>query len=378
MIYILNLYGISNKGHFWHQDFYFRKIFRALDLPYLYLNSSAELAKIDDQEVDPVKYRYKTILNSNRYISEALEIVSEDIVSNTIKSAVIFFPWLGQFSREDLQSVAKLESNVKLSIVGVSLRKQASTWNLDGSEDSYTHQELFRADPFKILWIGEQVPAQDAKMNYLRFLPEYAEIATNSKHNKDFDLSFHGQLSSYRGLFEILIIALFNPLLKVHIRGYSFSAHRIWRPVKFRAFRYTGWRENIFLSCIFSAVSLPLSLLRYLPNVSFSKEPFEDENELDKALNSTRAVFYCSKLPHGSGLMTKSMSAGLPMIWNGLPGQASQFLSVNYPEGHFQYSRIFIPGSFSRKLKKLSPPTPQQPAMWARVLDEMSELKKYI
>jgi len=378
MIYILNLYGISNKGHFWHQDFYFRKIFRALNLSYLYLNSSAELAKIDDQEVDPVKYRYKTIMNSNHFILEALEIVSEDIVRSTVKSAVIFFPWLGQFSREELQTIAKLESNVKLSIAGVSLRKQDSTWDLDASEDSFTHQTLFLSNPFKILWIGEQVPEQYVKMNYLRFLPEYAEIATSSKRNKEFDLSFHGQLASYRGLFEILIIAFFNPLLKVHIRGYSFAAHRIWRPVKFRAFRYTGWRENIFLSCIFSAVSLPLSLLRYLPNVSFSQEPFEDEKELDEALNSTRAVFYCSKLPHGSGLMTKSLSAGLPMIWNGLPGQASQFLSANYPEGNFRYWTIFIPGSFSRKLNKLLPPIPQQPAMWARVLEEMSELKKYI
>lgn len=185
-------------------------------------------------------------------------------------------------------------------------------------------------------------------------------------------------LSPYRGLFEILVIALFNPKLKVHIRGYSFSSHRIWRPIKFKFTRYTGWKDNFIFSLFFSMCSIPIGLLRFLPNIKFSNNPFSDEAELDENLGLSRTVFYCPKLPHGSGLMTKSLSVGLPMLWNGLPGQAYDYLSNNYPQGNFKYWEIFVPGRITKKIWKIEPPEPQESRMWAAVLGEISELRNYL
>lgn len=76
--------------------------------------------------------------------------------------------------------------------------------------------------------------------------------------------------------------------------------------------------------------------------------------------------------------MTKSLSAGIPVIWNGLPGQASDFLKINYPGGNFKYWKIFVPGYFSNNIAKITPLAPLEPKMWTRVLDEISELEKYI
>ncbi|MFM1986741.1 MAG: hypothetical protein RIS18_958 [Actinomycetota bacterium] len=344
----------------------------------MYLNSSANIAKADDEIFSGTKYRYETIYDSKNYTSEVLSYIKSDIQSNNFNSAVLFCPWLPQFSREDLEKLSGVNNPIKISIAGITMRKQSSTWRIEDYDELFTHQKLFNSDPFKLLWIGEPVPFQLKTNKKIRFLPEYAETKIKSNLPKTYDLSFHGQLASYRGLFEILVIALFNPKLRINIRGYSFSAHRIWRPVKYRIFQYTSWRQNLILSIFFSLFSLPISLFRYLPNVKFSSVPFHNESDLDDALSATKAIFFCTKLPFGSGLMTKSLSAGIPVIWNGLPGQASEFLKLNYEAGQFKYWNIFVPGHFSRKLARITPPAPLHDKMWSRVMAEISELKKFI
>jgi hypothetical protein len=76
--------------------------------------------------------------------------------------------------------------------------------------------------------------------------------------------------------------------------------------------------------------------------------------------------------------MTKSLSAGIPILWNGLSGQAYDFLRSNYQEGQFKYWEIFLPGRMTKKLSMLTPPEPQESRMWDEVLAEISEFKKYL
>ena len=89
------------------------------------------------------------------------------------------------------------------------------------------------------------------------------------------------------------MIALFNPGLKARIKGYGYSSHRIFRPWKLPIFRYGSWRENLVASLLFSAFSILVSWIRYLPNVDFSAIPFETEADIDKAISETRVMFYC-------------------------------------------------------------------------------------
>lgn len=253
------MYGVSNKGHFWHQDYYFRKMFRTLGLRYVYLNSSSEMARSEDLVNLNTNYRYETIVDSTSYVSEVISFISEDVLAKELSAVVLFCPWLPQFSRADLEKMSSIKVPATITIAGITMREQSSTWESKDHPVLFTHQNLFNSDPFKLLWIGEPVPLQFETLKQIRFLPEYAETKINSNLPKKFDFSFHGQLASYRGLFEILLIALFNPNLKVNIRGYSFAAHRVWRPVKYRMFQYTSWKEN-FIFLFFSAYFLCQSL----------------------------------------------------------------------------------------------------------------------
>lgn len=365
-------------GHFWNQDRYFRKFFRSLNLPYLYINPSADFAALEDGLSGGQNFRYHKTKGDSNFVEDSIKIISTDLSENLVHKAVIFFPWLPQFNGNEMHSFSRIESKTKISIGGVSVRKPEALWGIDGFKEQYVHQSLFIDRPFEIFWIGEAIPRQLLTVRQIRHLPEYAETNIKVGGKKLYDIAFHGMLSSYRGLFEILVIALFNPKLKVHIRGYSFSSHRIWRPIKFKFTRYTGWKDNFIFSLFFSIFSFPIGLLRFLPNIKFSKNPFSDEAELDENLGLSRTVFYCPKLPHGSGLMTKSLSAGLPVLWNGLPGQAHDFLATTYSQGNFSYWEIFIPGRITKKVSNLKPPEPQQSRMLSAVLAEISEIRNYL
>ncbi len=377
MIYIVNCYPILETGHFWNQDRYFRKFFRALDFPYLYINPSAELAAIEDGSLRSPNYRYIQISAGNNFIENAIQNIVGDIKENLLQKAVIFFPWIPQFNEVEMIKFSKINSDARISIAGVSVRNSEAIWGSGDINNRFVHQSLFLNPPFEIFWIGESIPESLSTWKSIRHIPEYAETEIRFNENKIYDLCFHGMLSPYRGLFEVLVIALFNPKLRINIRGYSFSKHQIWRPIKFKFTRYTGWKDNLIFSLFFSICSIPIGFLRFLPNIKFSNIPFLNEKELDENLSYSRTLFYCPKLPHGSGLMTKSLSAGIPVLWNGLPGQAHNYLNVNFPQGHFRYWEIFVPGKIYKRIRSITPPVPQKLRMWNAVFVELSELKKY-
>ena len=365
------------SGHFWKQDFYFRKFFRAINIPHTFVNPSAEIAQDEDKIGESLDFKYYQIDDVEKFVGIAINLITQDIQREKMTSACLFFPWLPQFTLDQLIEFSRLGSLVKLSITGVSVRTPVAIWGGTSEIETFVHQNLFSRSPFEVLWIGESVPDYLVNVKNIRYLPEYAETKINSNQPKDFDLGFFGMLSPYRGLFEVLVIALFNPNLRIKIRGYGFAKHRIWRPIKFKFLRYTSWRENFLFSFFFSAVSLVVGLIRFLPNIDFSDKSFPKEENLDEAISKCQTLIYCPKLPHGSGLMTKSLSAGIPILWNGLSGQAYDFLNSNYPEGNFKYWEIFLPGRIARKLRFLPSLQPHESRMWEKVYEELSILKEY-
>ena len=102
-------------------------------------------------------------------------------------------------------------------------------------------------------------------------------------------------LTPYRGLFEILVIALFNPKIKIRVRGYSFAKHRIWRPIK-SSLRYAGWKDNQVFSLLFSFASIFVGTLRLLPNIDFSKKPFPNERDFNYAMSSSNRYLMLPKI----------------------------------------------------------------------------------
>jgi hypothetical protein len=374
----VNCYPVLESGHFWVQDFYFRKFFRALGLKYTYINPSSTLARAEDGIGESSEFLYLQCEESKNYVGKALSLIRKDIQHKNLSSVCLFFPWLPQFTNEELREFSTLSLITKLSIAGVSVRTSSAIWEGSSEIETFIHQNLFSSSPFELLWIGESVPPYLGDSKSIRYLPEYAETKIEVEKPKDFNLGFFGMLSPYRGLFEILVIALFNPQIKIKVKGYSFAMHRIWRPVKYRFLRYSGWRENVLFSLFFSFISIMIGMLRYLPNIDFSEKPFPSEVELDEAIGSCKTILYCPKLRHGSGLMTKSLSAGVPVLWNGLPGQAYDFLNLNYPEGNFQYWEIFVPGRISKKLQLLPSLEAHESSMWEKVFEELSILRKFV
>lgn len=378
MIYIVNCYPVLESGHFWQQDFYFRKFFRALGIAYAFVNPSAPYAKVQDGIGENSEFHYFQIDEGEQFVGRTIDLIRKDMKSRDITSACLFFPWLPQFSSDQLMEFSTLSSHVNLSITGVSVRAPNAIWGGSSEIETFVHQNLFLQDPFKLLWIGESVPDHLINSKNIRYLSEYAETKMDSKEPKEFDIGFFGMLSPYRGLFEVLVIGLLNPNVRIKIRGYGFAKHRIWRPIKFRFFRYSSWKENLLFALFFSAASIFIGLIRFLPNIDFSGKPFPREEDLDEAISDCKTLLYCPKLLHGSGLMTKSFSAGIPILWNGLSGQAYNFLNSNYPEGNFRYWEIFVPGKISRKLRSLPPLEPHESRMWDKVFVELSNLRNYL
>lgn len=76
--------------------------------------------------------------------------------------------------------------------------------------------------------------------------------------------------------------------------------------------------------------------------------------------------------------MTKSLSVGVPVLWNGLPGQTYDFLNLTYPEGNFKYWEIFLPGRISKKLQSLPHLEALEPSMKDKVFEELLILRKLV
>jgi hypothetical protein len=81
-------------------------------------------------------------------------------------------------------------------------------------------------------------------------------------------------------------------------------------------------------------------------------------------MRQTKAIYYGAKYPHGSGIVSKSQSAGIPILWNGWDGRAYNFLTKNFPEGFLTVRDILIPNRVTRKLQQIVAQPPMQEEMW--------------
>jgi hypothetical protein len=371
MIYIVNSQPFIGMGHHWVVDSYVRKALKELNHSFMYINPSSQLAKSEDGLNGQAENIYWEIEESSN-LRQIYEIIKAHSTKNNLAQATILFTWLPQFAIDDLAQL-KFCALPELRIAAITLLSEQSI-NREKSEIRYYGQELFTKNSnFKILWTGENIPNYLSNNSFLRQLPDYHSNPRALEDRIGNNLSFFGQLSAFRGATEILLIALFNPTLKVKIKGYGFHSTRIFRPVRIKKLRYSSWRDNVFLAIMFSLVSIPVSFLRFLPNIDFSNVPFKSEEELGKAIADSGAIFYCPKFPHGSGITMKSLASGVPILWNGLPGHAQKILSEKSPFGEFKYYEIFIPNRISRKLFKVRNCRTSPAYDWSDFLDEIKE-----
>jgi len=374
MIFILNSYPKLNQGHFWVVDGYIRKALIELKIPFTYINLSADLAAKEDIFPKNHIFNYHKVNSYESYFTDSINLIDIEIRNKMTEKNIFLLTWLPQFTDSDMDHISKIAIKYSAKIVGISLPTSEALIGKDFSGYRYQHQKYFNINSQNILWVGEEQIIEFETLTNIRFLPEYGEVSNFNYNKKQWDISFFGQLSSYRGLSEVLFIALFNPKLKIRIKGYSYSSHRCWRPIKLKFFRYSGWKSNPIFALIFSAISIPISLLRFLPNVTFSNKPFDSEKELDEGINLTKVMFYGAKLTHGSGIMTKSISAGIPILWTGWEGHAFKYLSSNFKEGFVKFYEFFIPNRISKKIRDLPVIYPKKDEMWNVFVKEISIL----
>lgn len=69
--------------------------------------------------------------------------------------------------------------------------------------------------------------------------------------------------------------------------------------------------------------------------------------------------------------MRKCLSTSISILWNGLPGQAYDFLNLNYPAGNFRYWGIMTPVRILRKHRTSPRLEAHQSRMWDKVFEEL-------
>ena len=379
MIYLLDKYARGDSGHYWVSGKLIRRALSDLKIPFLYINPSADQAQTEDMAVAVKFGSYRNLPETPTFTKEALSIIEEDLQDKSLDHGTIILNWIPQFTMSELSEIEEYRFSIDIKLAGITLPTSNAIQGKTSPNRYYGEELLDTNSRMNLLWVGEDVPETQRKKGRILQLPDYIENQPASKNRNYNRLCFYGQLSAYRGLTEILLIALFNPKLKIAIKGYGFSPRLVWRPIKFRIFRYKNWRDKPWLSVIFSAISLPLSLLRFLPNIDFSKKPFPSEDDLGLAISNAGGIFYCPKLPHGSGITMKSLYSGIPVIWNGNKSQAQTVLQSSYPVGHFKYFEIFIPGRIRRKLLWLNAQEgnfPLKPYQWSDYLNSIAAIKK--
>ena len=376
MIYILSRYPRLDRGHYWSFDGYIRRALRENQLEYQFLNPTSKLAFEEDQRFSQVNDKYIAIEDEGIFIQSAIKYILEDVNTCGHKKITILIPWLPQFSINEIQELDKVEEHVITKFVGLTILSPQQIQGQNNQKFRYEFEEYFEGKTNPILWVSDLVPQRYIQRKFIREFPDYAEVNFNRNEQKPWDISFFGLLTPYRGIFEVLMIGLFNPKIRIRIKGYGFAKHRIFRPWKYRIFRYQNWRTNPIASIFFSMLSVLTSLLLHLPNIDFSDEPFETEEDLDWGMSQTKFMFYCPKLPHGSGLTNKSLAAGIPILWHGWQGKAFSMLSKNYPQGYLPYFKFFVPNYVYRKLHTLEKPHDLQTQMWEKFSAEVSIIQE--
>ena len=379
MIYIINSYGSDKIGHFWAWDGQIRKAYVEAKIKYTYLNPSAKKAEIEDSNIFEKNDSYIDIADGESFVEECIKFISEDLMRTNTKKAVLMIPFLSQFSENQILEFINIDKKVRAEVViaGITLHtKEATFWQ--PSRFRYSYQELFENNEnCKILWVGENIPNNLKQFKFIRELPDYmdSKIKIGKRGSA---LCFFGSLNAYRGITEILIAALFNPRMKVKIKGHGYANHLIWRPIKFDLLKFGSWKEKPFVAIPVNVVAYLLSFLKFLPNVDFENSPFPTEAELEKAISESAAMFYCAKLPYGSGIVNKTLFVGKPIIWMGTRGRAYEVLKDKFPNGRISYGEIFIPNRIQKKLGKVVELKSQPAINWDQFVSEITIVRNYL
>lgn len=371
MIYLVNKYGFGPVGHYWTCDFNLRLAMRELNMPYIYVNPTASKAMKEDKISQSSDFLYQDLSYTEDFMKNLVEFINaREEKSNNDKSLIIF-SWLPMFTENELRKLDLLTR--KISIACISSKTSEAVLG-KSSKHLYYGQDFFQNYQSKsLMWVWESVPDNDFSFD-VRQLPDYI-ASLPAEQDRDWNqLSFFGLLGGHRGMAEILILSVFNPSLRIKIKGYSFSAIRCWRPFKFKVFRYSSWKRKPWVAVPLTLFSLLISLLRFLPNVDFSEIPFETEDDLSVAISKSGAFFICLKYPYASGVVMKSLYSGVPVVWNIPDGQARDVLNSNFPAGHFKYWELFIPGRFTKKMKSLKGARSTAPYSWDEYKQEIIKL----
>jgi hypothetical protein len=382
MIFLIDLYPKNNFGHFWNQSKYLRLAFMQQSMKFTFINPTAHLAKLEDQDCNKLTSGEYINLDQSEFIHEKIiEIIRKDFEKNELKKAIIIFSWFPQFTNELIYEIEKLTDKVEITIGGISPQLSQVIYGEKTKFKLYAEELLENSSLNKFIWVWDNPKNYGPTLpnTEIRRLPEYQSfIEKDSDFKPKLEISFFGMLSPFRGLSEILIIALLNPSVKITIRGDGFAPWRIWRPFKFKFLRYRKWNNNPIVSFANNLVSIFLSLLVYLPNVRFINEPFATENELNYAISKSTAIFYAAKLPISSGISLKSLASGVPVIWIGSAGEAFEFLNKNCPIGKVRYFEIFKLNFIRNKIIEIQNIKPNVVFTWEDFIEEIIVLKRYI
>jgi hypothetical protein len=372
MIFLIDPYGKINIGHFSYVTKTFMQAFNELQVPYYLISPTPEIYLMEVPDYSGKKsIRFPAQMPNSK--SEMLEYLQEliDYLNSSDKRNLIVFPWLPFLEEIEFENlVSKL--NLNNSVVGISTLSQDSVINY-GDNYKFQFENLFSEFPVcKSLWVWHS--PNNNSSSKVRFLPEFhPHVKSDIKDN--FDISFFGLLTGNRGLAELLFIALLNPKLKIKIKGPGFSLLRIWRPLKYKTLRYSNWKKNPLASIFATGISLFLSLLRFLPNVSFDSVPFENDDEFQKAIAESKSIFYGCKLPHSSGVALTALASEVPVLWFGRKGEAVRQLTSGFGIGRINYSDIFLPNKVFRKFNEIKSIKPTEMYPWK---DFVIEVKQFV
>jgi hypothetical protein len=299
-----------------------------------------------------------------------------ELIENLDKSFLkvnIFFSWLPIFSETEFTNILNKVKSKNLSFYGVSQLNKNSV--IEYSKDySFEFQDIFNSsESCSVLWVWHEPNESSDSKSKVRRLPEYYAPSKHAinRNQTNLELNFYGRLSAFRGISEILIIALFNPKLNINIKGLGYSIFGLWRPSR----NYSGIRRNPVRGLFAIVLSLMISLLRFLPNVRYSTQPFSNESDLEIAILSSKFIFMGCKLPHSSGIALTAMANKIPVIWFGKFGEGVKVLKKGSPFGEIEILDIFIPGKVTRMIKRIHDKKPTPVFSQQEFLTELSKLK---
>ncbi len=382
MIYLIDPYGNTGFGHFWKVTLDFYEALTALNLEFSVLTPTpGELTKAREGRITSVCAEVQKVPS---ILEERIEFFEKFLtcLNMELGKTVVIFTWLPADPPEFYEDFFSRIENQNVSLYAISTLKSTSV--IDYNENySFELQETFeKYSCCKVLWVWHEPNKLVNPENKVRRLPEFHSVKTNTKlsneNSEQLSLSFYGGLSSFRGLGEILLIALFNPGLSIRIKGYGYSKYRVWRPVKSKLFRYSRWQQKPLIAMFIASVSLIISTLRYLPNVAFDPIPFRNEEEFLKEINTSKFCFIGCKLPHSSGVALSSLAAGVPVIWFGDKGEAVRTLIMSSPSGRIDYGDIFVIGRIKKMLTNFNCFNSKEVFSWESMLQEIEHVRSYL